>query len=197
MFALENIMSDQLEILTTWESKCIYTDNNSGANEDLAVFSPVIPSGYYMVGHFAQQDHSTFMKGTVPLVKPLVDGAVKPPEHFEEVWNNKGSGGGEDVSFWRVIPPPGYVAVGDVINLGYNSPEDLKKTYACINADLVVQGTIGPEIWNDKGSGADQDGSMWAIQPITEGVTGTFVVQSGYSQPADVYAQCLSSVSSS
>ena len=184
-------MSDQLEILTTWESTRIYTDSGTKAKEDLAVFSPVIPSGYYMVGHFAQQDHSTMMKGTVPLVKPLVDGAIKPPADFQQVWNDKKSGGHQDVSFWRVIPPPGYVAVGDVINLGYNPPEDLKKTYACISADLVVQGKIGPEIWNDKGSGAHEDGSMWAIQPITEGVTGTFVVQSGYSRPSDVYAQCL------
>ena len=184
-------MSDQLEILTTWEGTQIYKDNGTGAAKDLAVFSPVIPTGYYMVGHFAQQDHSTFMKGTVPLVKPLVDGAIKPPLDFEQVWNDKHSGGAQDVSFWRVIPPPGYVAVGDVINLGYCPPESLRQTYACIKADLVVQGKIGPEIWDDKGSGADEDGSVWAIQPINHGVTGTFVVHCGYCPPPAIYAQCL------
>ena len=184
-------MSDQLEILTTWESTRLYIDRGTGSKKDLAVFSPVIPSGYYMVGHFAQRDHSTMMKGTVPLVKPLVDGAIKPLVDFQLIWHDKGTWGHKDVSFWRVIPPPGYVAIGNVINLGYDPPRELKKTYACINADLVVQGKIGPEIWNDKGSKAKSDVSIWAIQPITEGVTGTFLVQSGYSQPADVYAQCL------
>ena len=85
-------MSDQLEILTTWESTRLYIDSGTGAHQDLGVFSPVIPSGYYMVGHFAQRDHSTMMKGIVPLVKPLVDGAIKPPLAFEQVWNDKGSG---------------------------------------------------------------------------------------------------------
>ena len=184
-------MSDQLKILTTREGRRIYTDGGTGSAKDLAVFLPVIPSGYYMVGHFAQWDHSTFMKGTVPLVKPLVDGAIKPPADFQQVWNDRKSGGRQDVSFWRVIPPPGYVAVGDVINIGYSPPEDLIKTYACIKADLVVQGKIGPEIWNDRGSGSAKDGSIWAIQPISQGVTGTFLVQSGYSQPPAVYAQCL------
>ena len=189
--ALENIMSDQLEILTTWESTRLYIDSGTGAHQDLGVFSPVIPSGYYMVGHFAQRDHSTMMKGIVPLVKPLVDGAIKPPLAFEQVWNDKGSGGHQNVSFWRPVPPPGYVAVGDVINLGYNPPEDLKKTYACIKADLVVQGMIGPEIWSDKGSGADQEISIWTIQPITEGVTGTFLAEGCFCHPSDEYAQCL------
>ena len=79
---------------------------------------------------------------------------------LNKLWNDKASGGDKDVSFWRVVPPPGYVAIGDVINLGYNPPDDLKKMYACINADLVVQGKIGPGIWDDRGSGADNDGSI-------------------------------------
>ena len=53
------------------------------------------------------------MKETVPLVKPLVNSAIKPPADFQWVWNDKYNGGDKDISFWRVIPQPGYVAIGD------------------------------------------------------------------------------------
>lgn len=94
-----------------------------------------------------------------------------------------------------MIAPPGYVALGDVISVGYDSPTNLSKKYACIKSDYVVQGCFAYEIWGDNGSGASQDGSMWAVTPTTNGVAGHMKVQSGYSMPSSVYAQCLNGVS--
>ena len=53
------------------------------------------------------------MKKTDPLVNPHVNSAIKPPADFQWVWNDKHNGGDKDISFWRVIPQPGYVAIGD------------------------------------------------------------------------------------
>ena len=184
----------QLEILTTQDGKRIYTDSRTGAHQDLSVFEPDIPVGYYMVGHYGQQDHANFMKGTVPLVKPVCPSAIAPPDGFEQEWNDKGCIlAAQDVSFWRVVAPPGYVALGDVISIGYDPPHNLKDLYACIRADLVLQGKIGDAIWKDCGSTAKQDGSLWSVQATVQGVTGYFKVQQGHNPPTDAYAHCLRS----
>ena len=182
----------QLEIFTTENGKRIYTDKKTGAHEDVSVFEPNIPDGFYMVGHYGQQDHADFMKGTVPLVKPLAGNAIATPIGFEQEWNDKGSDGKHHVSFWRVVAPPGYVALGDVINIGYDPPPDsLKEKYACIRDDLVIQGKIGDLIWKDRGSKAKLHGSLWSVEPTIQGVTGYFKVQQGYDPPTDGYAFCM------
>ena len=183
----------QLEILTTQYGKCIYTDKCTGAHEDLSVFEPSIPDGFYMVGHYSQQDHAGFMKGMIPLVKPLYEDRIAPPISFEQEWNDKGCIlAAQDVSFWRVVAPPGYVALGDVISIGHDPPPDsLKEKYACIRDDLTIEGKIGDLIWKDRGSGAALDGSLWSVQPTVQGVTGYFKVQQGYNPPTNDYAHCL------
>lgn len=82
--------------------------------------------------------------------------------------------------------------LGDVISVrSYNPPDHLKTVYACIRSDLVQQGRIAFAVWTDRGSGASESGSMWAVDPLTYGVTGVVRVQSGYSTPDSVFAQCL------
>jgi len=180
-----------LQILTTNEGTKVYTDGGTGAGADLAVFQPTIPEGFFMVGHFGQPNYQG-MNGTVPLIKPLDPTAVAPPASYQNMWSDQGSGGGTDVTFWRVVPPPGYVALGDIVNVGYNPPPaSIKDIYRCVRADLVEQGRFDRPVWNDGGSGASRDGSMWYVQATTQGVTGYFKVQSGYGIPDAVYAQCL------
>ena len=185
-------MSASFQIATTYEAVRIYTDSGTGASQDLSVWQPKIPSGYYMIGHFGQRDHADVLKGPIPIVKPIASGVFAAPASFERMWKDSGSGGTQDVAFWRVIAPPGYTALGDVISANsYDPPNNLKAIYACIRSDLVEQGKIGYSIWADHGSGAGEDGSMWSVQPVPNGVTGFMRVQSGYSPPDAVYAQCL------
>ena len=180
-----------LDILTTQNGHRFYTDRGTGARLDLAVFQPSIPSGYYMLGHFAQRDHDNFMKGTSPLVKPLINGAISHPTHYIQIWNDKGTGGRQDASFWRPIPPPGYVCLGDLVNLGYSPPTHLTSSYACVRYDLVETATSGNLIWNDRKSGGREDTSMWAVQPLTashDGIAGFFKVVKGYNRPGAIYS---------
>ena len=113
-------MSAALQILTTNQGRLIYTDRGTGADTDLAVFQPEIPNGFFMMGHFGQPNHQNLMNGVVPVIKPLDPAAVAPPSSFEAMYSDQGSGGDQDVTFWRVIAPPGYVAMGDIVNIGYN-----------------------------------------------------------------------------
>ena len=184
-------ITKQLEVFTTYDANLIYTDKGTGSNKDLAVFQANLPDGFFMLGQHAQQNHSNLISGPIPLVKPLAKGAITSPKDFEWEWDDKGSGGDENVSFWRVVPHDEYVALGGIVSPGYDKPDYLKPKIACVRKDLVVQGAAGPEIWDDAGSGADNNGSIWAIQPITEGLTGTFLVNNGHSAPLEVYCQCL------
>ena len=106
-----------LKIITTSKGKQIYTDKGTGADTDVSVFQPDIPDGFFMVGQFAQP-HDTnqmYTVNDVPLIKPLEDTAVAPSVSFQAMWNDMGSGGDQNVTFWRVIAPPGYVALGDIV----------------------------------------------------------------------------------
>ncbi len=119
---------------------------------DLAVFRPDLPSGYYMVGHFGQRNHGESPDQAIKIIKPLVSDAVTTPSSTYQTWNDKGTGGNKDVSFWHVYCPDGYVALGDVISLGYDDPiNDIKNTYGCVRSDLTTNCCEGDLLWWDKG----------------------------------------------
>ena len=175
-----------LDILTTQIGFRFYADYGTGSKYNLAVFQPTIPRGYYMIGHFAQRDYNDFMMGSSPLVKPLLPDAVSHPVNYIQIWNDKGTGGRQDVSFWRPIPKQGYICLGDLVNLGYGPPTHLTSRYACIQSDLVERATSGHLIWNDKKSGSKDDTSMWAVQPLTsnqDGIGGFFRAVKGFNRP--------------
>ena len=105
-------MSASFQIATTYEADRIYTDSGTGASQDLSVWQPKLLSGYYMIGHFGQRNHADILGGPIPIVKPIASGIFAAPASFEQMWKDSGSGGSQDVAFWRVIAPPGYTALG-------------------------------------------------------------------------------------
>ena len=83
-----------------------------------------------MVGHIGQPNHDGQMDGVLPVIKPIDSTAVAQPASFEAMWADHKTGGDQDVTFWRVIAPPGYVAVGDIVVLGYDyPPASITNTY--------------------------------------------------------------------
>ena len=172
-----------LDLLTARHVQKIYTDVGSGTHTDISVWQAkleYIPEGAYMIGQVAVPDYvSTIPVSSVILVKPLVQSddygsLIMPPEGYELVWNDKGSGGDQDGSFWRVIPPVGYIALGDVACDGYDQPSSqVTAKYACIRHDLVCHGVVDDTpLWTDRGSGASKDVSIWNVHG--NGVGGFF-----------------------
>ena len=125
-------MSASFQIATTYEAVRIYTDSGTGASQDLCVWQPQLSSGYYMIGHFGQRDHADVLKGPIPIVKPIASGVFAAPASFERMWKDSGSGGTQDVAFWRVIAPPGYTALEDVISANSYDPPNNLKAFAVI-----------------------------------------------------------------
>jgi hypothetical protein len=63
------------------------------------------------------------------------------------------------------VAPFGYVACGHVFQKGYDKPTTSNSPgldkLRCLRYDLATQVDLGGLIWNDKGSGADRDVSVY------------------------------------
>ena len=179
-----------LDVLTASRVTRIYQDNGTKAKDDVAIFQAdlaQVPHSHYIIGQLAVPYHtSTVPPSSIVLVKseqPL----IKPPVGYTLMWNDKNSGGSQDISFWQVVAPDGYVALGDVAFPGYDKPsDDFTKKYACIKRELLAPGRLSDEpIWNDRGSGARLDCSLWQVEntKLSEGLAGFFKAHGNYTRP--------------
>lgn len=145
-------------------------DKDSKSDRDVAIYIPKsAPEGFLPVGQYAQKNYRSakgrlLMLKNVPENNPENKPAVVHPLSFDFLWKDKGLGGDvKNASFWRMNPPAGYVALGDVLNRGWSTPPDVNDYY-CVRADLCEQGEIGDKIWSDSGK-ADTTVSLWEIFP--------------------------------
>jgi hypothetical protein len=167
-----------LSIIQTTTYSFLWNDKGSGSNMDCSIYRPTTSdSSYFIIGDYAVGNYVTPV-GPSFMVKAKDDDpnnpVIKRPVDYEFVWDDKGAGTNHDGSIWLPIPPAGYVAVGAVCQMGYTKPST--SIYACIRLDLCVVTQAGPLIWNDKGSGASRDVSLYQII----GVPGSFVAQANY-----------------
>ncbi|KAH6855968.1 hypothetical protein B0I37DRAFT_366214 [Chaetomium sp. MPI-CAGE-AT-0009] len=177
-----------------------WNDGGSGANRDGGFFHPksqengnLRPLGSLAVPHHGDVNNqwAVLLVGDNPSQRSPGKGpAVQAPVDYHGLWNDSGSGSNSDGSFWRPVPPPGYIALGDVANAGYDKP-GLDQVW-CVRADLVSDGSYGKDaVWDDAGSGADVDGSFWAVFPRATNaaseyvpvLAGTFRFVYGYGTP--------------
>jgi hypothetical protein len=176
-----------------------WDDRGSGANRNGGFWHAKAQGGLRPLGSTAVAGYSgvdgqrgILLVGDNPSKRPQGKGAaVVPPIDYQALWNDKGSGANRDGSFWRPVAPVGYVSLGDVVWGGYGKP-NLEQVW-CVRADLTSDGAFqSSSIWDDKGSGANADGSFWEILPRSVNLggsesipmlAGTFRVNSGYGRP--------------
>ena len=101
----------------------IWNDRGSGAKSDVSIYRPLPPSGYYLLGDVATSSYSTLTHGAV-VVRDLTGDALAKPTGFQEVWRDRGSGADRDVKIMRIVPPHGYVCLGDVAVNNYGATPD-------------------------------------------------------------------------
>ena len=165
----------------------LYSDKGSGAHMDGSFWRAIPPTGFYLLGDYAESGYNA-PTGTMVVVRDGGGGgtaAVAPPTGFTQIYNDAGSGAPEDGAIWMPIAPTGYVALGAVATRGYDAPPT--NLFRCVRFDLVTAGAIGGLIWNDKGSGAHEDVSVYSIVPPTGSsviATGTFYAQNNYNPPS-------------
>ena len=152
-------------------------DRGLGSKLDLATYVPALPSGYCYVGQYAQGDwRPPTGRAVIVRDKTPDKSALKPPTGYTKLWGDHGSRKKDSYSCWRPIAPPGYVALGDLFQHAnhYNPP--VLRDLVCVRKDLVTRGTLGAPIWDDHGSRARADLTLYRIDPVDDEAVsaGTF-----------------------
>ena len=143
------------------KSKLIWRDKGSGAYHDLSTHRPKGEDGYYPVGDIALGNYGS--PKIAHLVKEVKSGAISFPTDFRRIWKDKGSGAHWDGSFWEPICQHNYVPLGHVSVRSHNGPST--KDVVCVKREYVVKGKWVWR-WNDKGSGASKDCSVYQAQSL-------------------------------
>ncbi len=108
---------------------------------------------------------------------------VMQTDDFKLEWNDKGSGGRMDGSFWRPIPPKGFYSIGDYAQGNYGSPAGTALVVKPIEENAIAHPTDYEKIWTDRGSGAHKDGSFWRPLPPKGYVALGVVANLGHGKP--------------
>lgn len=144
-----------------------YEDKGSGGDQDVTFYTPQAPTGYYLIGGYAQGDYNK-PSACVLAVKPSTASNAKanellvPPAKWQLVWTDKGSGALKDGSVWHPVPPNNnYVCIGSVGQAGYNSPSI--PNYRCVHKCLVENVKVANYLWSDKGTGAENTISIYKL----------------------------------
>lgn len=114
---------------------------------------------------------------------------------YSLMYNDKGSGAHLDGAFYRPIAPDGWYILGDYAQGNYNPPQQVSITIQVQNddpANPVLRAPVSYNlIWNDKGSGASMDGSIWQPVPPPGYVALGAVSNTGYSPPSVSQLMCM------
>ncbi|HEU4350011.1 MAG TPA: hypothetical protein VFR35_19715 [Actinoplanes sp.] len=158
------------------------TDFNSGSHRQVATMFPACPRDWRWIGQRGcpGYDQSLPKSELVFRPHPNADGDVfAPVAEWHYVW-----GTARGWAMWRAIPPPGYLALGDVFHYNYRpGREDTFTTYACVRADCALTVPVGDELWNAHGTGTRQAASMWTIPDGTPAPWRRFHVQPDHHRP--------------
>lgn len=122
---------------------------------------------------------------------------VSITEHYSWIWNDKGSGSSADCTVWRpqVAPGQGYFIIGDYAQGNYNTPVGGSLVVSSVNDDpnspLLMPPDGWVQVWNDKGSGGDYDGAIWAPTPPAGYYALGHVATAGYHAPSIAEFRCV------
>jgi hypothetical protein len=115
---------------------------------------------------------------------------------YSWIYNDAGSGADMDVTLWRPVPAGGVFIIGDYAQGNYGDPSGTTLTVRSVNDpdNTLLKPPIDYRlIWNDKGSGGDNDGSVWFPVPPDNFVSIGAVGQIGYDKPSISSYRCVHS----
>ncbi len=157
-----------LETIRACDFSLAWQDKGSGGDNDIALYTPRVPAGYFMIGAYAQGDYHRVAQCVIA-ARPAPDNSATStpllvePQRWQAIWFDKGTGADMDGSVWRAIPPhPDYVCTGDVGQGGYHAPR--LATYRCLHKCLVEEVPVPRPIWTDSGTGARNPVSLYVLR---------------------------------
>lgn len=114
---------------------------------------------------------------------------------LEQTYDDRGSGGEQDVKFYLPVTPPGYSLLGGYAQGNHYRPDACVLTVRPANNEsnaLLQPPRDWQRIWTDRNSGARKDGSIWHAVPGSADYIclGSVAVQ-GYNKPVLSNYACL------
>jgi hypothetical protein len=193
-------MTAILQYSVTQNYNSVWADHGSGANMDVGFWAPSIDtSKNFFFGHFAQAGYNYPTQSMVYVSDVINDDpnspALKAPNHYNPIWFYPTQiviGPTLRVNMnviWNIVPEDNYVACGSavsstgLVDWTGNLPQPTIPGLRCLRYDLAARSTTGLSfVWNDKGSGNDNDVSVW-LEPALHNM----LAQQGYDQPTEFY----------
>lgn len=165
------------EVSYSW----IYDSVNTGADDNVSIWRPNTPAGYYRLGDYAVGHYGRPpAAGTSLVVKDEGNGLLAKPTKYVRIWTDAGSGGTHDAAIWKAIAPSGYSCLGYLATSGAKpSTNDMR----CVANALLTQGS-NSKVWDDDDSGSDTDVGFWRTYAFNadSGVNaGTFRANTSHS----------------
>ena len=130
--------------------------------------------------------------GSAKLIVATINTYLRNP-----IYTDKGTGATMDVSIWRPSPNyPNQFIIGDHAqpNHGKASTDPVQVVQVEVDdpaAPLLAMPVGYYQVWNDKGTGGDQDGSIWMPVAPAGYIAIGGVAQDGYSQPNISNYRCV------
>lgn len=172
-----------LEVARICRYKLTYTDKGSGGDQDVTFYDPLVPPDFYMIGGYAQGNYwepADCIIAVKPDKNPQSKQLLRPPGSWQLLWTDRNSGARMNGSIWRPVAADNdYVCIGSVAKQGYGNPNN--SNYACVHRCLVESLPSANFIWSDKGTGANQDVSIYKLHN-----SNGFYAKSGYGRPDDL-----------
>jgi len=167
----------------------VYNDKGTGAHKNLIIFTPQVFTlfeGYYYLGDLAAQTHDPKLICGDFVIKDVSSeqNLIKPPNRATFIWNDSHTGGKQNLGLWApLIDNQDYTCLGTLAKDSHQPPtvEDLKRLGCIKNSLLEPDKNPAPLVWNDKGSGAKYDVSLFRRgNPSNPLMIGPFVAVKGY-----------------
>ena len=127
----------------------------------------------------------------------MTDGLfIQYVDQFAWIWDDSGSGADDNGSYWDPVVPAGYYALGSIGRGNWSPPSD--NAAVIVVKELEGSGALAAPtgytlIWQDSGSGADDNVSFWLPTPPSGYVACGVVAQQGGSEPSVDRVRCVRS----
>ena len=150
------------------DCKHIWTDEGSDADDNFSSYRANDLDGYYSLGDIGVATHSEPAFSII--AQERKSDAFRAPTGYRRRWDDEGSDADQDVTFYEPICPAGYRALGYVTVRSHSSQPSVNDI-RCVNSAYTVKGKW-KYVWDDTGSGADVDVTVWRAVPLGESGQG-------------------------
>jgi len=174
-----------------------YNDQGSRAHKNLMIFTFLTfeSTGYYYLGDVAAQTYDPEMICGDFLLKDVSSeqNLVKPANRATFVWNDSHSGAKLNLGLWAPLTDnKDYTCLGTFSKSSHQPPgaAELSRIGCIKNSLLEPDKNPAPLIWNDRGSGAKYDVTLFRRgKPSDPNILGPFVAVPGYPDTAPQFLQ--------